>query len=137
MTLSITTTMLGFQINPFKFFCLIQIFVTIMKKMYLIGNVSDITAVDLTVRRKHFFVQTELTKLGFDVFNPIGNPKNDEKGLYDKMRSNLTNLLNSGSVYVMPDVDIQTNLELKIANNLGLIVFQSLIYIPTNIHLSY
>lgn len=100
-----------------------------MKKLYLIGNVKSYKEVNLSLRKKLYSTQIELMKLGFEVYNPCENEALIGKSKSAVIRENLKHLINSQSVYVMSDVDIKTNVEVQLANQLNMVVIQG-VFLP-------
>lgn len=92
------------------------------KKIYIIGNLSK--HVTPEIQDRFLLTKLELSRLGFDVINPIENLYGKQI-IFNRLKiRNIKQLAECDAVYLMPCaiLDRSKNLELSIALDLNLLV---------------
>lgn len=87
------------------------------KKIFLIGNVTSANRQE--VELSYINTQLALEHNGFIVYNPCKQYAKSEQVVGDIQTTILRNLLYCDAVYVMPDLNIQQSLELRLAFRLN------------------
>lgn len=94
--------------------------------IYIIGEIPQTNC--FYTRIKFDTAQLLLESKGFSVFNPMDAVCNNEKDLNFAIRTNISTLMRSNSVYVLPCVstDKIQNVELLLAIELNLYILQGM-----------
>lgn len=99
-------------------------------RIYIIGNIPKI--IDKKCVKNFDSAQKMLSKLGFEVVNPVDRLMDKISEVEELKRRNLIDLANANAVYLLPCLslkDKENNFELKLAMSLNVTVISGMFFL--------